>query len=190
MNRGRQRRRKTGSDCDHGWDGGRRASGRGGEWEPGGRDRRASRRRADNSRPEANPGAGSGGRLGGEVWRGKKGANEANLEMIKQVMAQRFSDMPSAREARERSQIAAADGCHAGATGEPAVPASSRELKGAPVCRGRVVTRAAGRWLAVRSLAIRSSVCRKVKPRRDRGNPCVPSHSREPIGVVRSGDFV
>ena len=52
---------------------GRRASGRGGEWESGGRDRRAGRRRADDSRPEENPGAGSGGRFGGGVWRGKKG---------------------------------------------------------------------------------------------------------------------
>ena len=52
---------------DHGWDGGRRASGRGGGWEPGGRDRRAGRRRADDSRPEENHGAGSGGRFGGGV---------------------------------------------------------------------------------------------------------------------------
>ena len=43
---------------------------------------------------------------GSEEGRGgeKKAANEANLEMIKQLMAQRFSDMPAARGARERSQ--------------------------------------------------------------------------------------
>jgi len=35
----------------------------------------------------------------------KKAGNEANLEMIKQVMAQRFSDMPAARGARERSHL-------------------------------------------------------------------------------------
>jgi hypothetical protein len=35
----------------------------------------------------------------------KKGASEANLEMIKQVMAQRFSDMPAARGPRERSHL-------------------------------------------------------------------------------------
>ena len=52
---------------------GRRASGRGGKWESGGRDRRAGRRRADDSRPEENHGAGGGGRFGGGVWRGKKG---------------------------------------------------------------------------------------------------------------------
>ena len=52
----------------------------------------------------------------------KKGASEANLEMIKQLMAQRFSDMPAARGARERSQIAAGDDCLAGATGDPACP--------------------------------------------------------------------
>ena len=98
----------------HGRDGGRRASGRGGEWEPGGRDRRAGRRRADDSRPEENHGAGSGGRFGGGVWRGKKGASEANLEMIKQLMAQRFSDMPAARgranEAKLRSPMSVLTG--------------------------------------------------------------------------------
>ena len=52
----------------------------------------------------------------------KKGASEANLEMIKQLMAQRFSDMPAARGARERSQIAVADGCPDGAAGEPTNP--------------------------------------------------------------------
>jgi hypothetical protein len=38
----------------------------------------------------------------------KKGANEAKIEMIKQLMAQRFSDMPAARGPRT-SQIAIAD---------------------------------------------------------------------------------
>ena len=52
----------------------------------------------------------------------KKAASEANLEMIKQLMAQRFSDMPAARGARERSQIAIADGCPDGAAGEPTNP--------------------------------------------------------------------
>ena len=61
---------------------------------------------------------GSEERRGGE----KKAANEANLEMIKQLMAQRFSDMPAARGARERSQIAIADGCPDGAAGEPTNP--------------------------------------------------------------------
>ena len=46
-------------------------------------------------------------------------ASEANLEMIKQVMAQRFSDMPAARGARERTQIAIADCCPDEAAGEP-----------------------------------------------------------------------
>jgi len=48
--------------------------------------------------------------------------NEAKLEMIKQVMAQRFSDMPAARVPRERTQIATADGCPDGRVGEPANP--------------------------------------------------------------------
>ena len=52
----------------------------------------------------------------------KKAASEANLEMIKQLMAQRFSDMPAARGARERSQIAIADVCPDGAAGEPTNP--------------------------------------------------------------------
>ena len=55
---------------------------------------------------------------GSEKGRGgeKKAASEANLEMIKQVMAQRFSDMPAARGARERSQLAG--GCRSGPGGE------------------------------------------------------------------------
>jgi hypothetical protein len=46
----------------------------------------------------------------------KRGASEANFEMIKQVMAQRFSDMPAARGPRERSQ--SAGGCRPGPGGE------------------------------------------------------------------------
>jgi hypothetical protein len=52
----------------------------------------------------------------------KKGASEANLAMIKEVMAQRFSDMPAASRGRERSRIAVAEGCPDGASGEPANP--------------------------------------------------------------------
>ena len=62
------------------------------------------------------PGAGSGGRFGWKGGRGKKGPSEANLEMIKQVMAQRFSDMPAARGGRERSQFAG--GCGSDQGGE------------------------------------------------------------------------
>ncbi len=52
----------------------------------------------------------------------KKGANEAKLEMIKQMMAQRFSDMPAARGGRERSRIAIADGSPDGVAGEATNP--------------------------------------------------------------------
>ena len=54
----------------------------------------------------------------------KKAANEANLEMIKQLMAQRFSDMPAARGARTkpigRELRSGPGGCHQG-------PARGRE---------------------------------------------------------------
>ena len=46
----------------------------------------------------------------------KKAASEAKLEMIKQVIAQRFSDMPAARGPRQRSQ--SAEGCRSGPGGE------------------------------------------------------------------------
>ena len=83
---------------------------------------------------------GSEAGCGGE----KKAPSEANLAMIKQLMAQRFSDMPAARGARrtnpnrDRRYLSWRGGQRA------YEPASGRELKGVPVCRGRLMTRAAG----------------------------------------------
>ena len=79
------------------------------------------------------------------------------------------SHLDPARLARPRRRIVLLSYlCLSGVSVAMIRTASGRGLKGwrASGCRGRLVTRAAGRRLAVRSLAIRSSVCRNDCPLR------------------------
>ena len=127
--RGRERRRTVDSTTDGTEGGGPRDEAGGGSRE-GGIGGRAGEGRTIPGRKRITARGAVGGSeegCGGE----KKAASEANLEMIKQLMAQRFSDMPAARGAGERSQIAIADVCPDGAAGEPTNPPPAGNWKGA-----------------------------------------------------------
>ena len=117
----------------HGWkEGGGTRDEAGGGSREGGIGGRAGAGRTIPGRKRTPAGGAAGGSARGRGGE-KMAASEANLEMIKQLMAQRFSDMPAARGPCERSQIREPpDGeCPVrGRTGEPCLPASGRELEG------------------------------------------------------------
>ena len=114
VERGKERRR-TGRLTTDGTEGGGPRDEAGGGSREGGIGGRAGEGRTIPGRKRTT----ARGAVGGsEEGRGgeKKAASEANLEMIKQLMAQRFSDMPAARGRTERSQLAG--GCRSGPGGE------------------------------------------------------------------------